>query len=849
MKKSPGLILTLLFITTLAFSQTLTQTIRGTVLDADSRLPLIGATVYLTPEIGTVTDENGNFRLEKVPVGRADLALTYIGYENLQVPNIVVNSGKEVVLQLLMQESAVKMAEVTVTATRNKGEALNEMAMLSARSISPEETNRYAGGFNDPSRILANFAGITSTQDGSNDIIVRGNSPKYVQWRLEGEQITNPNHFGDQSSVGGSVSILNNNLLAASDFHTGAFTAEFGDVLSGVYDVRLRNGNNEQVEAVFGFGLLGTELTVEGPLGGGRPLTPKGEPKKGSFELNSSGRGGSDKLASVGSPSGGRGKNGRPSFLLNYRYSTAGLLSQLGLLGDFSGVLKFQDATFKLVFPTEKMGVFTLYGMGGLSSFGFEDVTPATWVIPGDNAVEAALRNDFDKKSHLLNTGLKHSINLGKKGLLNSSLTYANERIQDDITEAGIVKIYDENNEFLRDSVISRRQQFEGDLRKPTYRFSTTYNHKFNARHKLQLGVKYTLFAFDFAQNQWPSEGSEPVSLVDFDENVGTLRNFASWKWRASERLSLVAGLHNMNVLLNKKSTLEPRLAVEWQAAPKSTFRLGYGKHSTMESIHHYFTKLKQPDGSFSEVNRDLGLLKADHFVVGFEQKIGKNLRAKLEAYYQRLYDLPVENLDTSYFATVVEGLDFRYVDLVNEGKGRNYGVELTLEKFFSQNYYFMLNASLYESKYTALDGIERNTPFNGNYLVNLLGGKEFPNLGRKKNQTLGLNFKAFLAGGHKIIPLLRDAQGNLAVDPKKGQVWDYSKAFENSLEDAYQIQVSASYKWNKPRATHELFLNLDNVTNHKGRIMEFYDENEPGRVGYMTQFGFFPNLMYRVYF
>ncbi|MBK8564459.1 MAG: TonB-dependent receptor [Saprospiraceae bacterium] len=821
--KSSGLILIQLFLTTLAFSQTLTQTIRGNVLDVDSRLPLIGATIYLTPGpspqregSGTVTDENGNFRLENVPVGRADLAISYIGYENLQVPNIVVNSGKEVVLNLLMQESAVKMAEVTVTATRNKGEALNEMAMLSARSISPEETNRYAGGFNDPSRILSNFAGITSTQDGSNDIIVRGNSPKYVQWRLEGEQITNPNHFGDQSAVGGSVSILNNNLLAASDFYTGAFTAEFGDVLSGVYDVRLRNGNNEQVECVFGFGLLGTELTMEGPLGNGGRQTVNG---------------------------------GRPSFLLNYRYSTAGLLSQLGLLGDFSGVLKFQDATFKLVFPTEKMGVFTLYGMGGLSSFGFEDVTPAIWVIPGDNAIEASLRNDFDKKSHLINTGLKHSINLGKKGLLNSSLTYSNERIQDDITEAGIVKIYDENNEFLRDSVISRRQQFEGDLRKPTYRMSTTYNHKFNARHKLQLGVKYTLFAFDFAQNQWPSEGSERVSLVDFDENVGTLRNFASWKWRASERFSVVAGLHNMNLLLNSKSTLEPRLALEWQAAPQSTLRLGYGKHSTMESIHHYFTKTKQPDGSYAEVNRDLGLLKADHFVLGFEQKIGKNLRAKLEAYYQRLYDLPVDNLDTSYFATVVEGLDFRYVDLVNEGKGRNYGIELTLEKFFSRNYYFMVNASLYESKYTALDGKERNTPFNGNYLVNLLGGKEFPGLGRKKNQTLGLNFKAYLAGGRKIIPLLRDAQGNLAVDPEKGQVWDYSKAFENSLEDAYQIQVSASYKWNKPRATHELFLNLDNLTNNKGRIMEFYDENEPGKVGYMTQFGFFPNLMYRVYF
>ncbi|MBI5917067.1 MAG: TonB-dependent receptor [Bacteroidetes bacterium] len=809
MKKSSGLTFLLLLLTAHLFAQQLTQTLRGTVLDADSRLPLIGATVSLAPATGTVTDENGNFRLENVPVGRVELLLSYVGYEGLAVPNIVVNSGKEVVLNLLMQESAVKMGEVTVTASRNKGEPLNEMALIGARSISPEETNRYAGGFNDPSRILANFAGITNTQDGSNDIIVRGNSPKYVQWRLEGEQITNPNHFGDQSAVSGSVSILNNNLLAASDFHTGAFSPEYGDVLSGVYDVRLRNGNNERLEGVFGFGLLGTELTLEGPLK----------------------------------------KSNGGSFLVNYRYSTAGLLSKLGLLGDFNGVLTFQDATFKIVLPTAKMGVFSLYGLGGLSSFSFEDVTPAFWETPGDNYARANIREDYQKQTHLLNTGLKHSLNIGKKGYLTTTLTFASEGIEDDIFEAGIVKIYDENNEFVRDSVIAKRQNFEGRLRKPTYRGSMTYSHKFSARHRLQVGTKYTLFDYRFEQNQWPGEGSGRVTLLDFNEKVGTVRNFATWKWRASERLTVVGGLHNMNVLLNSKSTLEPRLAVDWKLAPATSLHAGYGRHSNMESIHHYFAKVEQPDGSFAEPNRDLGLLKADHFVLGIEQRIGKNLRAKIEAYYQRLYDLPVENNDTSYFATIVENLDFRYVDLVNEGTGKNYGVELTLEKFFSDSYYFMVNASIYQSKYTALDGVERNTPFNGNYLLNLLCGKEFAGIGKKKNQTLGLNAKAFLAGGRKIIPLLRDAQGNLAVDPEQGRFWDYSKAFESSLEDAYQIQVSASYKWNKPRATHELFLNLDNLTNHKGKITEFYDESEPGKVGYMTQFGFFPNLMYRAYF
>jgi len=797
---------------TLSIGQTLTQTVRGSILDADSKLPLIGAQVVISsldPKVGTVTDVRGNFRFEKIPIGRIDLQVTYLGYENLMASNIVVNSGKEVILSLQMQETAQKMQELTVTANRNKGNAINDLALISARSISPEETNRYAGGFNDPSRILSNFAGITSTQDGSNDIIVRGNSPKYVQWRLEGEQITNPNHFGDQSAVGGSVSILNNNILAASDFYTGAFSPEYGDVLSGVYDVKLRSGNNEKFEAVFGFGLLGTELTLEGP-----------------FKKDYGG-----------------------SFLVNYRYSTIGLVSDLGLLDNISGALNFQDAAFKVVLPTKKAGVFSLYGMGGKSSFMLEDVTPALWETPGDQFMRAEIREDFDKAAQLFNVGIKHSLTVGKKGLLNSSMTYSQEGIDDDIFESGLVKIFDGDGVFLRDSVINKTLNFKSRLKKPSYRGSITYNHKFNARHKLQIGTKYTRFDYQFNQSQLDTGKQNRVVLLDFAENISTVRNFITWKYRVHENLSIVSGFHNMNVLFNKKSTLEPRLALDWKLGPSSSIHAGYGKHSNMESIHHYFAKVTQPDGSVTEPNRDLDLLKAHHFVLGYEKRCGKNLRAKIEAYYQHLYNLPVENLDTSYFATIVEGLDFRYVDLVNKGSGKNYGLEITLEKFFSHQYYYLINASLYQSKYTPLDGIERNTPFNGNYLVNILCGKEFSKLGKRQNQTLGLNAKVFFGGGRKIIPLLRDVQGNLAVDPANNRYWDYSKAFENSIEDTYQVLVSASYKWNKKRATHELFLNLDNLTNNKGKIMEFYDPEKPNSIGHMTQFGFFPNLMYRVYF
>ncbi len=801
----------ILILASMIFGQNLTQTVRGTLLDEDSKMPLIGANVIIVnsnPLVGAATDENGNFKLGNIPIGRIALKLSYLGYENAVIPNIVVNSGKEVVLNLTMQESAVKMDAVVVTVNKNKGEALNDMAMISARSISPEQTSLYAGGFNDPSRIVSNFAGVTSTQDGSNDIIVRGNSPKYMQWRLEGEQITNPNHFADQSSAGGSISTLNNNILATSDFYTGAFAPEYGDVLSGVYDVKLRTGNNEKMEAVFGFGLIGTDLTLEGPF------------KKGY---------------------GG-------SFLVNYRYSTVSLLNKMGLV-DVKGILNFQDAAFKVVLPTKKMGVFSLYGLGGASNFTFEDITPALWETPGDRFMFADIKEDYKKQAHLLNTGINHTLSLNDNSYIRTALTYANEGVDDDIFEAKFIKIRDTKGEFLRDSVVNRALNFTGRLSKPTYRGSVTYNNKINARHKIQIGTKYTLFAYDFNQSQLQNNTTNRVTLVDFKENIATIRNFVSWKYKINEDLTMVSGFHNMNVLYNKKSTFEPRLAINWKLNNTSSFNVGYGNHSNMEAIHHYFAKVKQPNGTITEPNKDLDLLKAHHFVVGYEKRFSKNMMVKIEAYYQDLYNLPVENKDTSYYATINEGLEFRYIDLVNKGKGKNYGVELTLEKFLSNNYYFLINTSIYQSKYTALEGIERNTLYNGNYLVNFLFGKEFVNLGKKKNQTLGLNLKAFAGGGRKIIPLLRDGQGKVAVDPANNQFWDYKKAYQNDIDDLYTIIASVSYKWNKRRTTHELFLNIDNLTNTKGRITEFYDADKPNSTGNLTQFGIFPNLMYRVYF
>ncbi len=811
MKKFISTTLMIAVLNTLAFSQNLTQTVRGTIVDMDSKLPLPGATLVILgtdPMIGTSTDMNGIFRFEKIPLGRIVVKISYIGYETKTISDIVVNSGKEVVLDFSMQESVIKINEAVVKAYKNKGEAINDMSQLSLHSITLEETKRFTGGMDDPARVVSSFAGVASTPDGSSDIIARGNSPKYMQWRLEGAEISSPYHMDDQNSSFGALTALNNNLLATSDFYTGAFSPEYGDVISCVYDVKLRSGNNEKFEATGGIGIMGTELTLEGPF------------KKGYAG----------------------------SFLFNYRYSTISLINDLGLV-DVPGVLNYQDATFKVNLPTKRTGTFSFYGLGGLSGFSMENLGPSGMTTPGSTTANALISKDYYKANYLANLGMNHMLSINKKSFVKTSLNYSGTGADDDIYETDTIKTYDNEGESVGDSVSSRIHTIQSRIVNSAIRGAITYSNKINPKNKIQIGTKYTLYNFNYNQNIYSNKEASVINVNDFKNNLSTINNFISWKHSFNEKVITVAGLHNMNILSNNISTLEPRLSINWKIDKTNSVHAGYGMHSTTESVHNYFTRIPQDDGSFLEPNKNLGLLKAHHYVLGYEKRFTENLVGKIEVYYQDLYNLPVENNDTSYYATINEGIDYKYVELVNKGNGKNYGVEISVERFFDNNFYFLINSSIFDSKYKSLEGVWRNTRYNNKYIVNILFGKEFKNLGKKQNQSLALNSKIFFEGGQRYIPLIRDNQGNVAVEPENDRYFDYSKAYDDKLDNIFLLNLSVSYKFNKPRATHEIFLDLMNLTNGQARMSEYYDANKPGNVGYTTQFGFFPNLMYRVYF
>ncbi len=760
-------------------AQTLTQTLRGKIIDEDSKSPVIGANVILpgtNPVHGAVTDADGNFRFSGVPLGRIDIQIRFIGYEEKTIPNILVGSGKEVILDVELKESVVKMDEVVVIGKKSKGEVQNEMAIISSRSFSVEETKRFAGAVQDPSRMVSAYAGVTSDPSGNNDIVVRGNSPKGILWRMEGIEIPNPNHFANEGATGGPINALNSELLSNSDFYTGAFSPEYGDVLSGVFDMKMRAGNNEKHEYSVGIGVLGTDITAEGPF------------RKG-YE---------------------------GSFLFNYRYSSLALLSEAGLV-DFDGVPKYQDAAFKIVLPSKKKGTLSLFGMGGLSEINNNE----TESEESERIVEKGIYN-----AKLGVIGMNHTLPLTQNSFLKTTVSASNNGSAYESLKA------DASDNFSF--------QGEGNWEKSTIRSSVMYSSKLNPKHRMIVGLKYTLHNYDMMENYLNEDYNRVEKIIDMNKSASDVQGYVSWKYRMNDDITWVGGLHTMYFSLNKDYTVEPRLALKWQITPKQSINAGFGQHSKTESIISYYANVYAPDGSYTTPNKNLGISKARHFILGHEYRISKNLNSKLEFYYQDLYNIPVENIDTSSFTVLNSDEGYVSKALSNQGTGKNIGIEYTLERYFAQNFYFLLTASVYDSKYKAREGKLRNTKYNGNYAFNFLTGKEFK-VG--KSNALGVNIKLFFNGGRRYIPV------DLNASKVKGEtVYDYSRAWVNKLDDVKQINFSVSYRINRPKTSHELILDVMNLTNEKARNWEYYNKYT-GKLDYYRQLNMIPNIMYRIHF
>ena len=774
-------ILLLIYCTTKG--QELTQTIRGTVTDKQSGTALIGANVIVLNTAvlqGTVTDINGNFRLENVAVGRQDFQISFIGYEAVTLSGIVVSSGKELILNVELDEKVLTTEEVIVLAQK-KGETVNEMTLLSARSFSVEETERYAGSMGDPSRMASNFAGVMSAGDQVNDIIIRGNSPNGLLWRLEGINIPNPNHFGALGSTGGPVSMLNNNTLSNSDFLTGAFPAEYGNALSGSFDLQMRSGNNEKREYLFQVGFNGFEVGLEGP-----------------FTTNS-----------------------RASYMANYRYSTMGVFDKLGVDIGVGAVPFYQDATFMIDVPISPKSKISVFGLGGLSKIQFT-------INEGDT-----ITGGTDFTSDMGVVGLSYVYYFNPQEINSARLQTTVALSGTRSTSKDSIMKYNEIQHVYGDKSTEIKMSFTSELTK-----------KFNSKNSFKIGVIYDVMQLKLGDSIITDKEMFFNKLTRIDDNLALFQAYTQLQHKISDNLKFNIGVHYQIASLNSNYTIEPRLGMEWKINEKQTFTIGYGLHSQLQPKQIYFLNslLNEENQIYTQTNKKLDFSKSHHFVSGFQHQFTQDFRLKVEAYYQQLYNIPVEKTE-SWFSLINYGTSYTRItadSLVNEGTGTNYGLDFTLEKFLSNNYYFLATFSLFESKYCGSDGVERNTLFNGNFVAHALGGYEF--IIKEKN-ALSIDLKATTAGGVRYIPI--DLEQSRIEDE---QVFNYEEAFKNRRDNYVRFDLRISFKQNKPKFTQEWAVELQNFTNQNNFFMEYYDRNTQN-IENVSQMGFFPMGLYRITF
>lgn len=807
----------LLFISYACYGQ-VTQTVKGKVVDKVTGIGLPGAVVQLkssTMHLATTSDNNGSYKLTGVPVGRQSFLFTYTGYKPVPVNDVIITSGKESVLNMELEESTINMGEVEVKASGDT-DVVNTMQISNMKSFSIEETERYAGSRQDPARMAANFAGIQGTNDSRNDIVIRGNSPAGLLWRFDDIDIPNPSHFAVAGSQGGPQSIINNKYLANSEFYTGAFPANYGNALGGVFDLKMRNGNSEKHERTMQLGVLGTEIALEGPIN----------------------------------------KKTGASYLITYRYSTLALFGAVNFKLGTSAIPKYQDAGIRLNFPTKKAGVFSFSSIGGLSNIFIKlsDVRSRPKELYGDQNRDQYFATN-------MGVGILSNVYaFNSRTVMKTSLAFSDQ----DINSQHYLVIRDKD--FVPNDTLPKILDYAFTEKKTT--LAWYIKTKLNAKNSVKAGFFVNRFDVNFNDNARISslydtlaqavENKSFKNRESIRTNFYLIQPYVTYVHKFSERLSVNTGLYSQLLTLNNKYTIEPRASLRYQLKPKQVLSFAYGLHSQMQATYLYFAipdtlvrnGVRTPNTDRVQDLRNLDFSRSQHFVLGYDFYLGRYFKIKAETYYQNLWNVPVYAVPSG-ISVLNKGSTFNrfypIYSMVNTGTGRNYGLELTIEKLFHNHYYFMANGSLFQSKYTASNGKEFNTDFNGNYIMNFLGGLEY-GIGKEKKNTISFGTKITYGGGKRYSPV-NIAASNSVMDvvPQDDHV--------NTLQFApySRVDLRISYKINGKKSDIEFTLDLLNIFDTKNILALSYSPDPANRAANPLvknyQLGFLPLFYVKVDF
>lgn len=756
------------------------QAIRGVVLDKLTATPLVGATVDLpglTPARGAICDLEGRFTIREVPAGRYAVRAQYLGYDAEVLPDVLVLTGKDAEVVIELEEDVQAVAAVTIVGTK-KDKPVNRLAKVSATSLNPETVARFSGGRGNVARMAANYAGVAASDDYQNQIVVRGNSPTGLLWRLEGIPVPNPSHLGTYGNTGGSFSAINPNMLAQSDFLTGAFPAEFGNTIAGVMDMNYCTGNKEQFEFTGQLGAWsGVETLAEGPVW----------------------------------------KKHNGSFIAGYRYSFVDAFEQLGMRVGRSFVPQYQDLNFRLDLGAgrHRLAVFGLLGNNGIRVRG-EDIDP-------DKPFNSPAENS-DLAGSMAVVGARYQFLIDSVSYLRLIASYSGTEL--------------ESRVYSLDDPAAPTLSSEDLNRDDALRLSALWQRKHTRRITLRAGAQAHLSAIDTRLLYRDDDAGRLVPARDFDGRLALFEVFAQGQYKVKKRYSVNLGLHSQYMPLNGSLSIEPRAALKLKLPHDNDLIFAYGYHAQLPALQALFHT--EPDGR--PTNRELDFLRSHQGVLSWVKKWPNAWRSRVELYYQGLTHIPVHNRPGAYSLANL-GAAFESGDLsnlVSEGLGENYGIELSVNKNYQNGFYALFTATYFQSRYRGSDGIWRNTAFHTQYVLNALVGKEFP---LNSRLTLTADAKLGASGGRWHTPI--DLAQSIAA---MREVYDESRAYTLQYPDFFRLDAKVGLRLNARRLTHTVFLDFTNLTN-RDNVFAYRYFRGADRISTQYQLGLTPDFVYRMQF
>ncbi len=762
------------------------QTIRGTIRNMDNGKPIAGASVVLRNNIAPfagVTDTAGQFIFLNLRPGYYSCEITSQGFEGRIIPEINLTAGKEQVLSIALRRSSNQLPELLITANQPGRRTTQQLAEI---PLSRDQTLRFPATFFDPARLAMAYPGVAGNDDQANGLSIRGNNPASVRWRLEGVDVVNPNHlpnagtFSDRpAAASGGVLMFSAQMLDNSSLLTGNYPAGYGDALGGVMDMNLRRGNTTQHEFTAQAGLIGLDMAAEGPLFG-------------------------------------KGKN---SYLVNYRYSTVGLLSQMGIpLGDEQ--IRFQDLSFKLHFSGKKGSEWTIFGVGGLNDNVFERKTDSSEI----KQYKDLFNIDFTSKTGIL--GVANWTPLGKSTWIKTALVLSGQQ-----------------NERLATSDLQETSDEQQETRTG---IMVTLQHRLNDQWRASIGVNsQQIYYKALSVSGFSGETTRYTGLL----NAYLWQPWTNWEWSAPNRhLTAQIGLHTNiytvdDALKTRDASLEPRTSITWRANTRHRITLAYGFHSQLNPI--WLEADNRVGSSDPYPNRGRGLVRSRQLGLRHHWQWRENWALKTELFWQKMSNIPVSTADRTFSLfniTELSALDA----LTTTGIAENKGVEINVEHYLTGGWFMLGNVTLFDSRYQGDDRVWRSSRWDLGHIVNLTMGREWQREPQTagKVKAFGINGRATLTGGYRAIPV------DLTASRQAGETrFDTADGWSEQLPAYVRLDLRVYWKRSLGNRRNSTFaMDFQNATMQKNVAYRFYDPFTD-KVETKEQLGLIPNISWRLEF